>query len=368
MFKIKIVGKFYDNHSLSIINRYLALELAKVFPDSVCIEPIDEPNYLNKVSLSTLSELKKLESDAPAEIEIRHSYPIKWNWPSDNNTKVIYIQPWEFMAMPSEWQYKFDTFADAIITPSRWTANVYESAGINPHKIHVIPNGYNPEVFYNRNTDKETKTFLFVGCNQFRKGVDILLNAWANATKLTDNVKLIIKDTPSIYGRTSLQQDIIKLQYNSKCGRIEYDDANKSETDMAELYSSCTYIVHPYRGEGFGMHLQEAEACGVIPIVSQGGPADEFLTKPIFINTGRRVVNVYDIFALKPGDSMSHMGQHRWVLEPDVNHLTSILNKLAASNVTIDFPSGNDNTWENIAKEYVRVITSVQTKKPERVR
>lgn len=359
MTSIQLVGKFYDNHSLSIINRNIALELKKLSVD-IRINSIDEPNIEAKLSPSTISALKELDDPSPTDIEVRHSYPLLWHYPLKSTTRVVYIQPWEFMAIPSEWQYKFDTFADAVITPSRWTADVYRSAGIHPKKIHVIPNGYNPEIFYNTNSRGTTKTFLFVGCSQFRKGLDILLKAWVHATKHSDDVRLIIKDTPQIYGRTNLQQDVLKLQYTSRCGRIEYDDSSRSEAEMAALYNSAHYIVHPYRGEGFGMHIQEAEACGAIPIVTSGGPTDEFVASGIKINTGKRIVNFYDIFALKPGDSASHMGQHKWVLEPDEQHLASILETCKNATHTDTTPS--KNTWKKVAEQYASILISIADK------
>ena len=366
MTKIKIIGKFYDNHSLAIINRYLAINMHNKLSGDISIQPLDAPSCENKVSASTIKTLKSIENNEAADIEIRHSYPIMWNWPENKNTKVVYIQPWEFMAIPSEWQYKFDTFADLVITPSEWTANVYKSAGINPDKIRVIPNGYEPSIFYPKNT-RTKKTFLFVGCSQFRKGLDILLTAWSKSTNKKDEVQLIVKDTPQIYGKTNLQQEIIQLQYKTKCANIVYDDSVKSEAEMSSLYNSAHYIVHPYRGEGFGMHIQEAMACGAIPIITSGGPTDEFASSAIKINTGKRIVNMYDIFALKPGDSMSHMGQHKWVLEPDVTHLVELIKTAIKSeykNTEVQLP----NTWDIIADKYIETLTTINSEKPERVR
>jgi glycosyltransferase involved in cell wall biosynthesis len=45
---------------------------------------------------------------------------------------------------------------------------------------------------------------------------------------------------------------------------------------MASLYRSANALVLPYRGEGFGMPLVEAMACGTPVIVPQAGPALEF--------------------------------------------------------------------------------------------
>ncbi len=125
--KVEIVGKFFDNHSLSIINRYIAIELDKLSETNeveVCITPIDklDPSFkVDKKFLKKLTELSKDRNpDKKVDIQIRHTYPPMWVWPNNPETKVIYIQPWEFSRVPFEWQYKFETFADHVIVPSTW--------------------------------------------------------------------------------------------------------------------------------------------------------------------------------------------------------------------------------------------------------
>ncbi len=364
---VEIVGKFFDNHSLSIVNRNIALNLMDSV--SVSITPIDSPNPENKLSVSVINRLMDIRTkNQVPSIQIRHSYPILWRWPEYVNTQVVYIQPWEFMAMPSEWQYKFDTFADAVITPSNWTAEVYKNAGIDPSKIHVIPNGYDPEVFNqeDRPTNKDKINFVFVGCYQFRKGLDILLDVWSKITKHDQAIRLIIKDTPQIYGKTTLQQDVIKLQYNTNCAEIVYDDSVKSEAEMSSLYKSADFIVHPYRGEGFGVHIQEAMACGAVPIVTAGGPTDEFV-KDFRISSGTRLVNMQEIFAIKPGDSLSLMGQHKWVLEPSREELArAIKYVLETPRITVD--TSNLTTWTDVADKYAVMLEKINGNVPQRVR
>lgn len=360
--RVNFVGKFYDNHSLSIVNRNLAIQLKELI--DLTIQPLDAPQFENNLPSCDIEILKSLETDtSDANLELRHSYPPSWMWPALDTTKVVYIQPWEFMAIPSEWQYKFDTFADAVITPSTWTANIFKLSGIDPKKVFTIPNGYNDSVF-NKPGLKPTNKIrvLYVGCHQYRKGVDLLLKVWGAITNSTLQIELVIKDTPQVYGESNLLDDIVKLQYNTNCATIIYDNSSKSELEMAELYKSSHIIVHPYRGEGFGMHIQEAMACGCIPLVTAGGPTDEFV-EDFKINSTKSVVNMFDIFALKVGDSMSLMGQHKWVLSPDINDLALKLKYLLEhKDLTSLTPNTSRlNTWSNIAKMYKEVLYQVDS-------
>lgn len=362
--KIEILGKFYDNQSLSIINRNLAVGLSVT--NDVTILPLDSPDVSFKVDSKTIDELKSLEGSNQADIQIRHSYPPIWNWPEHESTKVVYIQPWEFSAIPSEWQYKFDTFADAIIVPSEWNASIYRAAGINPSKIYVVPNGYDELTFYP--IDKKSSDvirFLYVGCAQFRKGIDVLLSVWSQITKKSERIELVIKDTPQVYGKNNLLQDVITLQHKTGCAKISYIDKAMSEQEMAELYRSCDVVVHPYRGEGFGMHVQEAMASGCFPIVTEGGPTDEFVSE-YRIKSSKRVVNPYDIFALKQGDSMSNMGQHRWVLEPDAQDLANAIRRYISESKTKTVDTTRLSTWTKAFNMYDRVLKDINDKQGTR--
>ena len=50
---------------------------------------------------------------------------------------------------------------------------------------------------------------------------------------------------------------------------------------MAALYAACDCLVHPYRGEGFGLPIAEAMACG-LPVIVTGSarPWTSATTRP----------------------------------------------------------------------------------------
>lgn len=360
---IEYTGKFYDNHSLSIVNRYLATELSKHC--DVVISPIDSYKSEAKVDkqmLESLEALKPTASDTtPPDVQVRHTYPPIWRWPASNDTKVVYIQPWEFSKVPFEWQYKFETFADALFTFTRWTGAVFHEGGINPERLFSIPIGYNPDIFYtDRKVSKRKKyTFLFVGCDQYRKGFDILLQAWANTFTKDDNVELIVKDTPQVYGKTQLQEQLIKLQYTNNLAKITYIDDSYTEEQMADLYRSVHVLVHPYRGEGFGMPIQEAIACGTIPLVTSKGCTDEFVTD-YKIESNQKLVDINNIFAGKPGDSFNLMGSHTWVIEPDIQDLMKKMKMLYDAKKTAIPRSDKIKTWEDVGYQYYKALKAVK--------
>ena len=71
--KIEIIGKFYDNHSLSIINRNLAIGLNK--KHDILITPLDAVNPdagVKKEHLEILDELSSKEVKLGEEAELQN--------------------------------------------------------------------------------------------------------------------------------------------------------------------------------------------------------------------------------------------------------------------------------------------------------
>lgn len=374
---IEIVGKFYNNHSLTIINRNIAAKLAE--KHDVYLTALDSYDPQYNISKDDVKAIKKLErdlGDIVPDIQVRHTYPPVWNWPKHEKTKVVFIQPWEYSKVPFEWQYKFETFADGLIVPSNYIANTFLKGGMNPEKVFVVPNGFNEEIFNRDKSDlqslyniKEDRfNFVYVGNSQWRKGLDLLLNAWKNSFKKFDKATLIIKDNSSIYGRNNVLNEVIKMQYKTDCAEVIYIDDNLSEKQMADIYKLSNIVVHPYRAEGFGMHIQEAMACGCIPVIPRGGPTDDFVPEEHRFKLPVRQVpiNINDpnIFATKPGDAMTLMSTHTFALEPSGQDLENAIKYIYHHHNKQDLYDDFDkievnNTWTHVADMYEGALSAV---------
>ena len=377
MINIEILGKFYDNHSLSIINRHLATNLNKCKDFNILLTPLDSINPNCNVDINTLKLIKKLSNkeEKIIDIQLRHSYPPVWNWPTDKNTKVVYIQPWEYPKVLFEWQYKFETFADMLCVPSNYERDVFITGGMNPDKIVTIPNGYDDSIYNHKKVkpfidriDPKKYNFVFVGNGQWRKVIAILLNAWKDSIKRYDNCTLIVKDNPQIYGVNNLLNEIIKLQYKTQCGEIIYIDEQLSDLEMASIYKNSSFLIHPYRAEGFGMHVQEAVACGCYPFLPGVGPHNDFIPEDVGIRfaTNTNAINITDhqYFALKPGDATTLMSTHTFAHEPvtdDVkNKIAGIYHHHQKNKLIDDIKNVKlENTWTNVCKKYEEVLRNV---------
>jgi tetratricopeptide (TPR) repeat protein len=120
--------------------------------------------------------------------------------------------------------------------------------------------------------------FLFVGGTIHRKGIDVLLEAYARTFTAADDVCLIVKDlgAGSFYQGQTAGEQIRQLQQRDGAAEIVYLDRTLSEAELAGLYTACDCLVHPYRGEGFGLPIAEAMACGLPVVVTAAGAAMDF--------------------------------------------------------------------------------------------
>ena len=176
-----------------------------------------------------------------------------------------------------------ETMVDELWVPSNYVRDVYVNSGISASKVFVVPNGVNYRQFnsavsqYKLHTQKRFK-FLFVGGTIGRKGIDVLLSAYTEAFTNEDDVCLVIKDMggKSFYRGQNASEIIKDIQKNPSAPEILYITEILKHEEIAGLYRACDCLVHPYRGEGFGLPVAEAMACGLPVIVTKGGACDDF--------------------------------------------------------------------------------------------
>ena len=103
-----------------------------------------------------------------------------------------------------------------------------------PERVHVIPLGVDPEVFRPGLEPLALPPgpdirFLFVGGTIFRKGIDVLLTAFARAFRPGDGIGLVIKDmgSQSFYRGQTAEAEVAGLRERGY--PVEYIDRTLSE-------------------------------------------------------------------------------------------------------------------------------------------
>jgi glycosyltransferase involved in cell wall biosynthesis len=206
---------------------------------------------------------------------------------------------------------------------------LYLQAGVSPDKLKLLPNGFNPAVHYPNATPTPILTrkrfkFLFVGGTIARKGADLLLATFLKTFRRSDDVCLVIKDFggQSAYQGQTLAERIRSAQADTASPEIVYLDQDLPEQELAGLYTACDCLVHPYRGEGFGLPVLEAMACALPVICTGGGATDDFATDEFVHRLASRRVFIGNAIS---GMKLDHRG---WWLEPDLEELSRVMREM----------------------------------------
>jgi len=282
-YKPKIIweGSQFVYHSLALINREQCLRLMKSDYE-LSVIPYEKDQFIPDADDEFFGLTKLFNKNIGyADIHVRHQWPPNLTPPEKG--KWVVIQPWEFGYLPKNWAEVFSSKVDEMWVPSSYVKKVYTDSGVPEERVFVVPNGINPRQFkpdvkkYLLKTDKTFK-FLFVGGTIVRKGIDILWEVYINTFSAKDDVCLVIKDLggDSFYQGKTIKELINELKQDPKNPEIEYIDSILSEEELAGLYRVADVLVHPYRGEGFGIPIIESMACGTPAIVTNGGACLDF--------------------------------------------------------------------------------------------
>jgi glycosyltransferase involved in cell wall biosynthesis len=263
----------------------------------------------------------------PAAVEVRHQWPPVFEDPGLG--RLVLIQPWEFGSIPRDWLEPL-AGVDEVWVPSAYVRDMYVGDGVPADRVHVVPNGvdldvYRPDGPARRLADDRVCTFLFVGGTIYRKGIDVLLQAFEEAFAGRDDVLLVIKDVGAgtFYSGMNVADELRRRQAAGAPIEVLADDLD--DAGLAALYRGCDVLVHPYRGEGFAMPVLEAMACGRPVLVTGGGPTDEFCPADASWRIPARREPVAPVLL---GDLQA--ASEAWMLEPDRDALVRLLREAAA--------------------------------------
>jgi glycosyltransferase involved in cell wall biosynthesis/tetratricopeptide (TPR) repeat protein len=261
---------------------------------------------------------------------VRHQWPPAFSPPAAGHW--VLMQPWEFGSLPRSWISSICAAVDEVWAYTRYVRDCYIESGVPPDRVHVVPLGIDPESFHSGVAPFPLKTtkpfkFLFVGGTIHRKGIDVLLDSYAQAFTALDPVCLVIKDmgTNSFYRGQTAQERIHRAQGRSGSPEIEYLAHDLTEVELAGLYTACDCLVQPYRGEGFALPVAEAMCSGLPVIVTEFGAALDFCNDKTAFLIPARIVRFR---AKRVGDLETV--DSPWLAEPDPEALRDLLRDVVA--------------------------------------
>lgn len=282
---VELEGEFFAGHSFSNINESLSQEWLDDAEIALTLTRRILQPMQDRISPSAkrLTPLLGRRLSREPDVLIRHAFPPNWNPPANASTKWVHIQPWEFGVLPVDWIHPLKYQVDEIWAPSEYVREVYLRSGISAEKVVTIPWGidetiYHPEAPPLHLATTKSLKLLFVGGAIPRKGFDTLLEAYRQEFQREEDICLVIKDlgTQSFYRYGHSRDALAEVMNDPAAPEILYLDADFTEGQRASLYTACQVLVAPYRGEGFGLPVLEAMACGLVPVVPRGGATDDF--------------------------------------------------------------------------------------------
>jgi hypothetical protein len=169
---------------------------------------------------------------------------------------------------------------DELWTPTEWNGKVFEESGVRIPR-RVVPLGANSLIYRKVPGQKlpmcrrittsqagevgvpEGFIFLSVGLPSFRKGFDVVAEAFDKAFRGRKNVHLVFGITHSI-------PEWNKQVYEQFAGNktsIWTLEGRYDEHEMARIYNASDCYVSASRGEGWNLPATEAAGCGIPVIV-----------------------------------------------------------------------------------------------------
>ena len=323
---LRLKGPFYVHSSLARINREIGAALAASGEFEVSAEPSDVGDALGMrlPHYDAISEALKRRLS-------RLDLTIRQQWPPDLSAptcgKLVVLFPWEFGALPRRWVEQIEKNVDELWLPSQFDREVFVRAGVKPGRIQVIPYGIDAEVFKPEGPSWRPEScrrfaFLFVGGAIARKGADVLWDAYQRAFSMADDVTLVIKEmgASTFYSGQSVTEKIRLAMRKPRSPHVLILDDELDDSRLAALYRGCDIFALPYRGEGFGLPLAEALACGKSVIATGLGPAREFCPPEASFFIPGRIVEFYN-----PQDLYGPLTGQNSVFKPDVDELVRIM-------------------------------------------
>ena len=319
---LHIEGPFDTSYSLSILNRNYALAMDKLGLNVslFCTEgPGDyQPNtyFLENNRLVNKLYQNSINSNDTFFICTRNLYPPRVK---DVNgiLNLLHSYGWEESEFPQKYVREFNSNLQGITVMSEQVKKCLIDNGVSlPIKVTGLGVDHLLNINETNAIDIKAKKFKILHISSCfpRKGIDILLQAFASTFTSYDDVSLIIKTFDNPHNHIDSQIDILRQRF-SDFPEVIVIKEELSDSEIKSLYLQSDLLVAPSRGEGFGLPIAEAMLLE-IPVITTnwGGQKD-------FCNINNSWLIDYDFILSK---SHFNLDNSYWA-EPSLTHLSYLL-------------------------------------------
>jgi glycosyltransferase involved in cell wall biosynthesis len=178
--------------------------------------------------------------------------------------------------LPPDWIRALGA-ADGIIVPSEFDRAVFAR---HFARVYVAGQSADPAIFSPRPQEHHPFSFLYVGSYSFRKGVDLLLEAFLTEFGAREPVELRLQ-CPGAGRGEEFDHCLQTIQRLNPQGRVRLNASERSPEAMNRLYNLSDCVVTLSRGEGWCLPLAEALLCEVPVIAPRSTGMAEYLDDSI---------------------------------------------------------------------------------------
>ncbi|MBN9080462.1 MAG: glycosyltransferase [Rhizobiales bacterium] len=330
----RIEGPFDSNYSLSLVNRETARAL-KAQGEEVFLHSSEGPGdyppnesflALNHPDILTLwRDRAEIDMRDRPVIASRNLYPPRVD-NGGGTVNILHSYAWEESRFPSEWVDQFNLHLDGIGSVSSHVSKLLQDSGVAV-PLSVVGNGVDhwERVKAAKLESLPGKSFRFLHVSSCfpRKGADVLLAAYGQAFRRSDDVTLIIKTFKNPHNDIEARLAAARTQ-DPEFPDVALIFEDLPDPELKALYQHCHVLVAPSRAEGYGLPIAEATLSGLPVIVTAwGGQAD-------FCN--EQTAWLVD-YSFAPAQTHLELSSSVWA-EPDRDHLALCMREAHAASAT----------------------------------
>lgn len=252
-------------------------------PDGPLPHPIDASRLPRPLLYDSWNRLRvPLPPCRARKADVLHA--TTWAIPGTRQPLVVTVHDLAFLRNPEHFTARGNAFfrrawrtvlreARIVVVPSQTTADDCEAAGLDAARIAVVPHGVRVPAIDEealaefRAAHGLTRPYiLWVGTLEPRKNLGVLLMAYAQVARATDDLDLVIAG-PRGWGGADLE---VRTALTSLSAERVHMIGAMTFDELHCVYAGARAFCFPSMWEGFGMPVLEAMAHGV-PVVTSSG-------------------------------------------------------------------------------------------------
>ena len=245
---------------------------------------------------------------------------------------------------------------DKVFVCSQWAKDVVCDNLYNSYKrldlkdnVHVVPLGVDLSIFkHSQNSNNENTRFINIGKWEYRKGHDVLVEAFNKAFEPEDNVELYMMNHNPFLNKEQ-EREWVDLYKTSKLGdKINILPRVSTHSQVAEIMSQMDCGVFPSRAEGWNLEAIEMLAMGKELIITDYSAHTEFCNE-----TNSKLIPVDKKESAYDGIWFHGQGEWAEIGEEQIDSMVEHMRAVHTSNKDINthgIETAKSLSWDNSAK------------------